>query len=254
MNSALMRTGRAAAGRLGVVVALGSAVMVGSCVEVAEPELPERRAPAILQANMRIFDAGVFQVDGSLTPGREETGFLRVVQVPFIQAGPFTVAPTELTRAGVRTYQESFAVPRNATAGPFDLIPPDVRGTPTLPPVRWYGLQRIGSDTLRVVPGGDIVLRVDTIAAPSQPATRFRQWFLEVRTGSTTYRISGDQPPPPVLRIPAEFAPGMLGGQSTVSMIYLQSAQLRTPDGSYIANVMLDTRLNWTVLYRNPPP
>jgi hypothetical protein len=201
---------------------------------------------------MRIFDAGVFQVDGSLTPGREETGFLRVVQVPFIQAGPFTVAPKELTRQGVRTYQEAFAVPRNATAGPFDLIAPDVRGTPTLTPVRWYGLQRVGSDTLTVAPGGDIVLRVDTIAAPSQPANRFRQWFLEVRTGAITYRISGDQPPPPVLRIPAEFAPGSLGGQSTVSLIYMQSAQLRTPDNSYIANVMLDTRLNWVVRFRAP--
>jgi hypothetical protein len=232
-------------------VALAALVCSG-CIDVAEPTIPDPRSPAVLQANMRIFDSGVLQVDGSLSPGREETGFLRVVQVPFIQVGQFLAPPQSLSRQGVRIYNENFVVPRDATAGPFELVPPDVRGTPTLPTVRWYGLQRIGNDTIVAAPGTDIILRVDTVAAQSQPANRFRQWFLEVRTNATVFRISGDQPPPHTLRIPAEWAPGMDGGRSEISLIYYQTTQLRTPDNSYIANIMLDTRLNWIVQFRTP--
>jgi hypothetical protein len=231
--------------------AVSAALLCAGCIELTEPEIPDPRSPAILQANMRIFDAGMFQVDGSLSPGREETGFLRVVQVPYIQSGRFVVAPRTLSPQGVRTYNESFAVPRNATAGPFELIPPDVRGTPTLPPVRWWGLHRVGSDTLVVAPGRDVVLLVDPVPEASQPATRVRQWFLEIRTGATVFRISADHPPPPVLRIPAEFAPGRLGERADISLIYYQSAQLRAPDNSYIASILLDTRLNWVVLFRD---
>jgi hypothetical protein len=229
-----------------------TAWLCAGCIDVAEPEIPDPRSPAILQANMRIFDTGVLQVDGSLSPGREETGFLRVVQVPFIQVGEFLAEPQTLSRQGVRTYNQNFTVPRGETAGPFELVPPDVRGTPTLPTVRWYGLQRVGSDTIVVAPGSDVVLRVDTVAAPSQPEHRFRQWFIEVRTGATVFRLSGDQPPPPVLRIPAEWVPGADGGTSEISLIYIQSTQLRTPDNSYIASITLDTRLHWVVLFRTP--
>lgn len=228
------------------------ALVSAGCVELTEPEIPDPRSPAVLQANMRIFDVGIFQVDGSLIPGREASGFLRVVQVPFIQAGGFMVAPDTMTQAGQRIYQTSFAVPRNATAGPFDLVVPDVRGAATLPAVRWWGVQRIGSDTIVVAPGDDVVLRMDTIAAPSVPANRSRQWFLELRTGSTVFRISADMAPPAALRIPAEWIPGQAGGRSDLSLIYYQSAQLRAPDNSYIANVVLDTRLNWVVLFQEP--
>jgi hypothetical protein len=223
-----------------------------ACIELVEPEIPDPRSPAVLQANMRIFDSGVFQIDGSLNPGRESSGFLRVVQVPFIQSGQFLVAPRTLSPQGVRTYLEGFSVPRGATAGPFELVPPDVRGTQPLPTVRWYGLQRVGSDTIRVRPGEEVVLRIDTVAAQSQPANRFRQWFLEIRTGVTVFRLSGDQPPPHLIRLPPEWVPGLLGGRSDISLIYYQSAQLRATDNSYIANVLLDTRLSWVVLFRNP--
>jgi hypothetical protein len=229
-------------------------VAATGCVELTEPNIPDRRAPAVLQANMRIFDAGIFQVDGSLAPGREDTGFLRIVQVPFIQAGQFVVEPRELTPAGTRLYHASFPVPRNSTDGPFELVVPDVRGVTPLAPVRWWGLRRIGPDTVVVRPGSDVAVRIDTVAAPSVPQHRARQWFLEIVTGVTVFRISGDQMPPLTLRIPAEWIPGRAGGSSRISLIYLQTAQLRAPDSSYIANVKLDTRLNWIVHFRDGAP
>jgi hypothetical protein len=232
---------------------LGAAVMLAGCVEFAEPVIPDRRAPAVLQANMRVFDAGLLQVDGSLSPGREETGFLRVVESPFIQVGPHTVEPRALGERGLRTYHETFAIPRGETAGPFEMIVPAVRGTGTLPPVRWWGLQRVGPDTLAIPHGADIVLRLDTVPEASVPATRFRQWFIDVRSGGASFRISADGTPPPVLRIPAEWVPAAAAdGRVDVALVYLQSAQLRTPDNTYIASIVLDVRLNWVVLLTDP--
>jgi hypothetical protein len=228
------------------------AVLLGGCLEFEDPTIPDRRSPAVLQANMRIFDAGVFQVDGSLTPGREESGFLRFVQMPFMQSGQFLVEPRTLTPQGVRTYQSVFAVPRNATEGPFELVTPDVRGTPPLPTVRWWGLRRVGSDTIVVQRGADIILRVDTIPEASSPPNRFRQWFLEIQLG-TSFRVSGDGAPPQVMRIPAEWVPQTVLPAGNISLIYIQSTQLRTADNSYIANVSLDTRLNWHVRFVDDP-
>jgi hypothetical protein len=228
------------------------ALACAACLEFEDPVIPDRHTAAVLQANMRIFDTGTFQVDGTLSPGRESSGFLRVVQIPFIQSGPYVIAPKTLDERGVRRYQESFPVERGATEGPFELVPPDVRGAEQLPPVRWWGLRRIGSDTIIVPPGADIVLRLDTVPAPSQPANRGRQWFLDIRTGPTVFRISGDGPPPLTLRIPTEFAPGALGGRTDIGLIYFQSAQIRATDNSYIANIVLDTRLSWVVLFRDP--
>jgi hypothetical protein len=240
-------------GALPLVAAVACCLLLAGCVEVAEPEMPDPRSPAVLQANMRIFDAGAFQVDGSLSPGREESGFLRVVQVPYIQAAGFLVAPQTLSQQGVRTYQSGFAVARGATSGPFDLVVPDIRGTTTLPAVRWWGLQRVGSDTLVVHPGSDVVLRMDSVAAVSVPAHRWRQWFLEIRTGAQVFRVSADGAPPATLRIPSEWVPGRAGERSDLSLIYYQSTQLRAPDNTYIANIMLDTRMNWVVLFRSQP-
>jgi hypothetical protein len=105
-----------------------------------------------------------------------------------------------------------------------------------------------------VAPGSDVIIRMDTVPALSTPPFRVQQWFLEIRTGPRVFRVSADAAPPPVLRIPAEWIPGQAGGRSDLSLIYYQTTQIRAADNSYIANVVLDTRLNWVVLFRNPTP
>jgi hypothetical protein len=202
---------------------------------------------------MRIFDSGLFQVDGSLSPGREESGFLRVVQSPFIFAAGHVVEPRTLSDRGVRTYNETFQVPKDATVGPFDLVAPDVRGADLLPPLRFWGLRRVGTDTLTALRGGDIVVAVDTIPEASQPVARSRQWFAEVRTATGSFRLSADGAPPRVLRIPAEWIPLAPDGRVDISLIYYQSALVRSADLTYTANVLLDTRLNWVVRLQDAP-
>jgi hypothetical protein len=224
------------------------------CFEFDDPVIPERRAPAFLQANMRILDGGIFQIDGSLTPGRDETGALRIVQVPQIHASEFVAEPVALDERGVHMYFSAFPITTERAAGAFELVPPAVRGTTALPPVLWYGLRRAGADTLRLPAGADIVLRVDTVPQPSRPAQRTRQWFAEVRGAGTVFRLSADGAPPPSLRIPADWVGTPADGRAVVSLIYYQSSQLRTADNTYVANVVLDTRLSWTILFDEPVP
>ena len=225
-------------------------LLLSACLDFAEPDIPNRAAVAVLQVNMRAFDAGVFQVDGSLLPGRDTTGFQRVVQSPFILAGGFLVEPRALGERGLRTYSSTFQIARNATAGPFDLVPPDVRDAGTLPPVRLGGLRRVDPDTLFVQPGQDVLLRMDTAAVRSEPAQRFQQWFLDIRSGTRVFRISSDGPPPSTLRIPSDFIPPSPDNRAVVSMIYFQTASVRSETGAYIGNIVLDVRLNWVIVFR----
>lgn len=224
------------------------ALLLTACLDFQEPEIPDRAAPAVVQAAVRAFDAGLLQVDGSLQPGRDSTGFQRVVQSPFIQANNFLVLPSSLGERGQRNYSQTFATAPRMTGGPFRITLPDVRDAGTMPTVLWNGLLRVDPDTIVAARGGDIVLHMDTIASPSTPAP-FRQWFLDIRAGVRTFRISSDGLPPLTLRIPAEFIPPSGDPRAFISLIYFQTGQIRSSTQEYIGNVTLDVRLNWIVRF-----
>jgi hypothetical protein len=232
----------------------GAALLIAGCLEFGDPLIPERETPALLLAHVRVFDTRSLQVDGTLSPGREATGFLRVVQVPQIHVAELVIDPREVDERGVRVYHTVITVPHDRTGETFDVIAPDVRGAGPLPPVRMHGLRRTGADTLRLPAGADIVLRVDTVPAPSLPAQRLRQWFIEVRSPGTSFRISSDGPPPPVLRIPAEFVAASTGGRADISLIYFQTADVRDAAATYRGNILLDVRLNWIAFFEAPAP
>ena len=235
------------------VALLAGAISLHACVEFAEPVIPDRRAPAVGFFNMRVFDNGVLQVDGSLSPGRDSVGFQRAVLSPFIRVNTFNVEPTAVTEQGQRTYGTVFPIPRATTIGPWELNGPEVAGVGQLPRVLWGGIRKLDPDTLRVVRGDDIVLNMDTAAVQAIPTTRFRQWFIDIRAGTQSFRLSGDGPVPLRLRIPAEFIPPSPNNLATISMLYLQTASVSAPTGLYVANVTLDARLTWIVVFRTTP-
>jgi hypothetical protein len=230
---------------------LSPLLLLAACLDFTDPILPNRATPAVLQVNMRAFDVGQFIVDGTLTPGRDSAGFQRVVQSPFMMAGGFVVEPKTLGERGLRTYSSSFAIPRGATGGPFELIPPDVRDAGALPPVSIVGLRRTDPDTIFVEPGSDVLLHMDTVPVQSMPSQLSRQWFLDVRSGARVFRISSDGPPPPTLRIPSDFIPPSPDGRAFIGMIYFQTASLRSDTNNYFANIVLDVRLNWVIVFRD---
>ena len=230
---------------------LSPLLLLAACLDFTDPILPNRATPAVLQVNMRAFDVGQFVVDGTLLPGRDSAGFQRVVQSPFMMAGGFVVEPKTLGERGLRTYSSSFEIPRGATGGPFELIPPDVRDAGTLPPVSIVGLRRTDPDSLVVEPGVDVLLHMDPVPVQSTPTQLTRQWFMEVRSGASVFRISSDGAPPSTLRIPSEFIPPSPGGRAIISMIYFQTASVRSDTNNYVANIVLDVRLNWVIVFRD---
>lgn len=237
-----------------VVGILAACVMpVLGCLDFEDPTIPNRSAPAVLQANMRVFDEGALQVDGSLSPGRDSIGFLRTVQSPFIIAAGNVIEPRTISPTGARSYSTIMPIPRRQTLGPFTLQAPNVRDVGLLPEIVWYGLQRLDPDTLVVPAGADIVLRMDTADAVSIPSPSQRQWFLDMSTGAGVFRISGNGVPPLTLRIPFEWVPETTGNLAFISMIYYQSRQLRSSDNLYIGNVVLDVRLRWVVRFEDAP-
>jgi hypothetical protein len=224
-----------------------------ACIDFAEPQIPNRQTPAVVQANVRVFDTGTMQIDGSVSPGRDSLGFTRPVLGPFIGVNNVIAFPLSVNEQGVRSYNSQFPIARNDTRGPYDISLPEVADVGALPAVRWFGVQKLDPDTIRPLRGADIVLTMDTAAAQSNPANRFRQWFLDIRAGVRVFRLSGDGPLPLRLRIPSEFVPPATDDRAAISLIYFQSSQLVSPGGGYIASVVLDTRLNWTVVFLPPP-
>jgi len=233
------------------VIVLGAALACSACLDFTEPELPQRATATFATLTVRAFDTGSLQIDGSLQPGRDSTGFQRVVQSPFIQVNTIVLQPTSLGERGLRTYGATFPLERNATAGPYTIRLPDVRDLGTIPVVQWNGLLKVDGDTIRAVRGEDIVLRLDTLALPSTPAP-FRQWFLDIRSGNRVFRLSSDGLPPLTLRIPAAWVPST-DPRAFMSLIYFQTGQVRTPNGLYAANLTLDTRMNWVVVFSDAP-
>ena len=219
-----------------------------ACLDFQEPAIPDLDAPAVAQIAVRTFDNGVLQVDGSLQPGRDSTGFQRVLQSPFVHVNELLVQPVALGDRGQRNYSLTIPAPPRNTGGPYRILLPDVRDAGTMPLVQWNGLLKLDPDTIIAPRGGDIVLHMDTIAAPSSPAP-FRQWFLDIRAGFRTFRISSDGLPPLTLRIPAEWVPLSTDPRATVSLIYFQTGQVRSSTNDYIANLTLDVRLSWNVRF-----
>lgn len=224
-------------------------LLLAGCVDFEDPTIPDRSALAVLQANLRIFDHGVLQVDGSLSPGRDAEGFQRTVPAPFIYAAGMLIEPQSLSERGVRSYSTAVAVPRRETLGPFELVAPTVLGVGALPNVSWYGIARLDPDTVVVPAGADVVLHMDTADAVPQPSTLTRQWFLDISSGGRTFRLSATGVPPLTMRIPAEWVPPVQNNHAVVNLIYYQSSQLRSPENLYVGNVLLDVRLRWIIRF-----
>lgn len=237
--------------RLARRLAVAATPLLTGCLEFADPTIPDREGPALLSINVRAFDTGTLQVDGSLLPGREQSGFLRVVQTPEVRVDDVVIEPGPAGERGVRPYFLVLPTTSGGTAGPWQVTLPDVRGVGPLPPLTVHGLRRVGSDTLRLAAGSDIVLRIDTIPWTGAPVQPFRQWFLDVRSGTQSFRLSGDGAPPPTLRIPAEFVAAASGGRADISLIYYQTSYL-DPLGMYRATVLMDVRMNWVAIFSTP--
>ena len=164
------------------------------------------------------------------------------MRIDLISIFPDYFAPLELSLPGKARAKGLRAV---TWSGDGADSTPVIDGIATPPPFRWFGVRKLDPDTVFTDALGDVALHIESDLGDVQPASRTRQWFLELRGDFTSIRVSGDGAPPTTLRIPSQFIPPAPDKRVDVTLIYFQSALAST--GSYIANVTLDVRVQWIV-------
>ncbi|MEX2281968.1 MAG: hypothetical protein WEE89_05755 [Gemmatimonadota bacterium] len=231
-------------------VFLGAALLAG-CVEFdfLTPDLPESGAPAVFQANIYVDETGTFRLDGSLAPGLTLDGFRRTVRNDTIRVSTLLVPPNSVAGNGTRRYAfpAQLADPV-AFSRPLTIAVPGVSDVGAVPPVfQWYGLSRVDGDSVIVARGSELVLRVSHQSGLSQPAPQIRQWFLELATNESSFRISGPGDPPDSLRIPPYWLPPASDGRVTAFLTYYVSGVYRPAPGDYLLILGASIRLRWNI-------
>ena len=232
----------------GAVPALIALLLAGGCVDFAAPRLPNAGAPALLQLSVSLQEAGAVSVSGQVQPGRDSSGVTRVpLDSTLYIAGRAIEADTVLTR-NTLVFNDVGIVPREVLAGPITMAGPEIAKIQAPPPfLVWYGIVKVGGDTVFVPRGGDAVLRVNARLGDALPPVQTRQWFLDLSGPAGVIRVSGGGFPPDSMRIPPQWLPATPPATVIASLLYYQSAQTRDPPGDYIGNVAMDARLQWVV-------
>jgi len=236
---------------LSVSSALSALLLAGGCVDFAAPRLPNAGAAALLQLSVGLQEAGVLIVNGQVQPGRDSSGVTRVpLDSALYVAGHVVEADTVLAR-NTLPFSATFAVPREALTGPITIAAPEIAGIQAPAPILvWYGIVKVGPDTVIVERGSDAVLRANARLGQPIPQAQTRQWFLTLNGPLGNIQVSGSGYPPDSMRVPPQWLPGTPPARINASLLYYQSAQLRDPPGDYIGNVSMDARLQWVVLLR----
>ena len=224
---------------------------LGACIDFVEPDLPERGAPAVVQATLRAGDDGSLAVEALLTPGLDEDGFRRTLLREALIVADTAIAPIDVARNGTRSYVAAFAT-AFAPEGEIRFEAPVVRAVGAAPPsVAWSGIRALDDDTVRVSIGDDLVLRITTEGA-EDPRPELRQWQVQLTAAERSFRLGGDGVPPDTIVVPARWLPPPDEGHIAARLSYTRSAEIRRSPGDYVGLVLLDVRLNWTVRMTDP--
>ncbi|NJD10776.1 MAG: hypothetical protein FIB01_10220 [Gemmatimonadetes bacterium] len=234
-----------------LLLALSAALLAGGCIDFVDPRLPNSGAPALLQLSVSLQESGVLMVSGQLQPGRDSSGVTRVPRDSALYIGGQVIeADTVLARNTLR-FDATVVVSRAVLAGPIAMAAPAITGIQTTAPfLVWYGLVKVGGDTVIVERGGDATLRVNARLGQAMPAVQVRQWYLDLSGPAGTIRVSGSGFPPDSMRVPPQWLPGTAPAPLLASLLCYQSAQTRDPPGDYIGNIAMDARTQWVVRLR----
>jgi len=238
-------------GRVHLPFALSALLLASGCIDFTEPSLPNSGAPALAQLSVSLQENGVLMVSGQVQPGRDSSGVTRVPQDSSVfVAGIDIPADTVLARNTLR-FSDTQVLPREALNDAIIIKTPPIAGILAPPPILiWYGIDKVGSDTVVVERGGDAVLRVNARLGEAVPPVNTRQWFLDLSGPGGVIRVSGNGYPPDSMRIPPQWLPATPPANINASLLYYQSGQVREPPGDYVGNISMDARLQWLVQLR----
>ena len=231
---------------LALIVALSA-----GCYDFAEPAFPERGAPAVFHANIRVTEQGGVHLQAFLTPGIGTDGFTREVDTEAIVLMGSSVVPWRVGNQQLREYADTLPLPDRVGVEPITLSAPRVRQIQARPPsIHWFVPQRLDPDTIVVAAGYDIVLNLLPEAGTSVPAPSTRVWTLQIAGDSALFHVGSSGLVPEHLRIPAHWLPRDADGEYQALLTSHMGGVQRPAPGDYMANINLDTRLTWIIRVR----
>lgn len=215
-----------------------------SCIDFVVPDLAEQGAPAVLFLEVRMVGVDTVTIGGTLAPGIDETGFIREVGARPLQVAGLSVQPVRIGEDGSLTYEERRPFDFGATVRVLAPELPDAGAQ--APEVDWPTVQRADPDTVTLQPDGSLVVH-PIIAQPALPQPDIVQWSLRVESEMSAVTITADGLPPDSIVIPAHLLPPNEGGPLQARLGFYQSVRVEPPPGDYVAIIVLDTRVFWTV-------
>jgi len=226
---------------------LAAILLLPSCIDFIEPDLPDRGAPAVIQATLRLLDDSILQVDARLAPGFDEVGLGRRITRETLRVAGRDVPPDSVLRNGTHVYRTDLDVAPLAL-GAIVFEAPVVRDVASPPAARWFPVRRAGADSLELAIGEDLVLTTAPADGSPEPPPTIQQWTLSLVAGGARFTIAASGVPPDTIVIPARWLPGSPNGAILARLVYQQTADLRAPPGDYIGLITFDTRIGWTIL------
>lgn len=229
-----------------------SALLVGACdIDFADPVFPNAGAPALVTVSVSLQPQGVAFVNGRVQPGRDSTGVTRVPADSTLFVAGFAIEADTVEARNTLVFSELLQLSESQLRDSIVIATPPIHGIFAEPPrVRWYGMVRVGPDTVSVGPGEDLVLRVESRLGTADPPVQVRQWFMDLNGPTGTFRLSGTGFPPDTLRIPPQWIPATGPASVFASLLYYQSATLRPEPGDYIGSISMDARVQWSIRVR----
>lgn len=237
-------------------VALLGASLIACDVDFTEPTTTPPRvplpSPARLSANihMESRDAPHLRFHAGLVPGVKGDGSFRSVSDDTLRLGGMPLTPDTVHPEGQRSYRWSSG---RGTVPDLRLEPPLVQGTAeTPPPVEFRTYVRAGADTLLLAPGDTLRLDVATLGSASDLLQR-TSWTLHLigSDGSLTIRRH-DTPPPPALRVPAEWLEWAVGEELRASLSVQEYSTFDPIDGDYQLSLAAASIVEWVVRWAEP--
>jgi hypothetical protein len=229
-------------------------LLLSGCIDFVRAtatEPPSPWEPARAAVTVTLVDvagpADSLVVEGDLAAGRDSAGRRRAVADPVLRVGGRAVAPGAGSDSTITLYRATWgAEPARFATGAVAVDLPVVAGAP-FPQPRASGFlpaTRSGPDTVRVAPGGTIVLRI----RPGETPLLFTRWALHLARGTRSVTVASSSPPPAELVVPASWLPEGDGPVAAALYVDGELVAARAEDRHW-ANVRLASSIRWRVVF-----
>lgn len=237
------------------LLAAATTLGLGACMEVVptqNSEASERDESArfYFEAELLPSDTNpetfLWSIRAVVVPGLDK-GLLRQTGDTLLVDGRWLQAQARGSDGRYLWTAEIPLAPAQVSEWTVTVGPPNVAGLPTPEPIRFVGIGPASLDTIRWVPGSDVIIDLDLPEAFPDPRGAFVGWVVQVFRGdSIRLWIDGAGPPPPGVLLPGNLIPDTTTIRATlqysVGFRGLSLAEI------YEVYTSIHGRLEWTLV------